>query len=218
MPAAFETPAQYDRDLRSANKEWKRSKDSTSKWSFGSRPLTGCHLDWSTGEVWGGNDDSHRAKARPRGKASDQYGSQNKKLHNINKLTWGNYDMPSGRVRTKINACEEINETSRSITELLLPATSLARQMSNSDSAVLYHFDRSDTPGKPLTLDIFVKQPTSRDTERFVEKEYEILDANGDALKGRKARRTLRKAASADLNNALDGGQPAAEDDDFELV
>ncbi len=51
-----------------------------------------------------------------------------------------------------------------------------------------------------LSLDVFVK-PNKRETEQLVEKEYEILDANGDTLRGRKARQTLRKAASnpADL-------------------
>lgn len=29
------SPAQFERDLRSANKEWKRGKDANVKWSYG---------------------------------------------------------------------------------------------------------------------------------------------------------------------------------------
>lgn len=204
MSTFFEPPTQGARDLR--NKERKRYKDSAMKWSFGSRPLTGCRLDWATGEVYGGNDDIHRSKARPRGKASNQYGSSPKKVPNITKLT-GGHCVPSGRVRT-IHALEEIQETSRSVAELLLPPTQ-ARQI-HSESDVLYSYDRDDTPSDLRTLGGFVMAPTDRAMERLVEREYEILDVHGNALKGRKARRTLRNAKSADLT--------IAEDDDFEVV
>jgi hypothetical protein len=83
--------------------------------------------------------------------------------------------------------------------------------MSFSDH-VLYSFDQSDTPGKPMSLEVFVKQPTGRDTERLVEKEYEILDENGEPLKGRKARNILRKSGSD-----LAKDEPVV-DEDFELV
>ena len=77
---------------------------------------------------------------------------------------------------------------------------------------VFYSFDRSESPGKPLALDIFVKT-TGRETERLVEKEYEVVDGNGETLKGRKARRNLRmgvaESSNADLLDEADG---------FELV
>lgn len=82
------------------------------------------------------------------------------------------------------------------------------RQMSNPMDNVLYSFDRVDSPGRPLTLEVFVKT-TGRETEKFVEKEYEIVDANGDMLKGRKARRNLRRGPA-------EGGKSA--DDEFEIV
>lgn len=127
-----------------------------------------------------------------------------------------NWDMPVGRVRAKLYAKREINDaSSRSVSELP-PISPLVRRLSAADSGVLYSFDRAETPGRPLTLDIFVKGPTGRDTERFVEKEYEILDANGEPLKGRKARRNLRHAAT-DVGGA-DQGDDAEEDDGFELV
>jgi hypothetical protein len=74
-----------------------------------------------------------------------------------------------------------------------------------------YSFDRLEGPNQPMTLDAFVK-PSSRDTERLVQKEYEILDLSGEALKGRKARSDLRKSVGPSL------AEIAREDDGFELV
>lgn len=67
----METPAQYERDLRSANKQWKRGKDASAKWSHGARPLHGCRVDWATMEASGGSE-AQRAKARPRRKISEE--------------------------------------------------------------------------------------------------------------------------------------------------
>ena len=78
---------------------------------------------------------------------------------------------------------------------------------------VLYSFDRADTPGRPLTLDVFVKT-TGRETERLVEREYEVLDENGQSLKGRNARRVLRRGGTSDGD--IDKG--GLEDDGFELI
>ncbi len=70
MAAVSEAPAQFERDLRSAGKDGKRTKDSHAKWSNGARPLPGCRLDLISLEASGGSD-SQRAKVRPRHKASD---------------------------------------------------------------------------------------------------------------------------------------------------
>ncbi len=70
MAISFETSTQFERDLRSAHKEYKRTKDSSAKWSKGARPLHGCQLDLATLEVVGGSDDQ-RVKARPRQKESE---------------------------------------------------------------------------------------------------------------------------------------------------
>jgi len=143
-------------------------------------------------------------------------GHQSKKpSHNLVKMR-KNWDLPAGRVRSKLHAKLEVNDlTSRSLGELP-PTNQLLRRSSNSADGVLYSFDRSDTPGRPLTLDIFVKAPTARDTERFVEKEYEILDTNGEALKGRKARNNLRQTTTdPGMYRDVDD---ATEDDGFELL
>jgi hypothetical protein len=69
MSASIEIPAQFDRDLRSANKEWKRVKDSSAKWSFGVRPSAGVKLDWAHLPITG--TESQQAHGRPRRKYSD---------------------------------------------------------------------------------------------------------------------------------------------------
>lgn len=66
--AAFinETPAQFERDLRSANKEWKRGKDANVKWSYGG---TDSRAWWSSTAIHEVEDST--IKIRPVGKPSD---------------------------------------------------------------------------------------------------------------------------------------------------
>lgn len=63
--AQFDRPVQSERDLRSANKEWKRDKDSSVKWSYGAKIQEKGRYPVLDAE----NDSSF--KARPAGKASD---------------------------------------------------------------------------------------------------------------------------------------------------
>ena len=61
--------AHFERDLRSANKEWKRTKDSTTKWSHGSRHLYGIRKS-VYGEVI--DEDLERStKSRPEKRPSE---------------------------------------------------------------------------------------------------------------------------------------------------
>ncbi len=70
MATSFENPVQFERDLRSAHKDFKRSRDFTAKWSNGARPLHGCRIDSATLEASGGTEEQ-RAKTRPRQKLSE---------------------------------------------------------------------------------------------------------------------------------------------------
>jgi len=132
------------------------------------------------------------------------------------KTTRGNDALPVGRVRSSVNARDEIDDTSRSVVDLRDLSPSSRRKQSLSDG-FLYSYDRADSPAHVLSLDVFVKPPNVREMEKLVEREYEILDANGDALKGRKARQTLRQTASGPVEKSATA--PAMlDDDDFELV
>lgn len=108
--------------------------------------------------------------------------------------------------------------TSRSLGDSELPPLVRRTSVVAGTDNFLYSFDRTDTtPGMPMALDIFVKAPTGRETEKFVEKEYEILDGNGEALKGRKARRELRHTGGG--GGAGSGGvEEVVEDEGFELL
>lgn len=61
---------QFDRDLRSANKEWRRTKDSNVKWSHGARYLHGVRRD-SYGEPLSSVPASQLAKERPSKRPSE---------------------------------------------------------------------------------------------------------------------------------------------------
>ncbi|CAN8103081.1 unnamed protein product [Discula destructiva] len=209
-----ESPAQYERDLRSEHHEWKRTKDANAKWLFGTTVpgayQPGSRLWWQEGA---GDVD---VKPRPKGKPSEIHALDHKDKHNINKYarTTGRIrDLPSLRVRHRVSAQEEIDEAARSVLDYL--PGSPQQHTPNPMDNVLYSFDRVDSPGRPLTLEVFVKT-TGRETEKFVEKEYEVIDANGDMLKGRKARRNLRRGTATGDKSADDDFQ--VDEDGFELV
>jgi len=120
------------------------------------------------------------------------------------------------RSRSKIETMAEMRDPTnmaRSLHELLPSPTCTRRQMSVSDDFI-YSFDKAESPGKPLSLDIFVKTNT-KETEKFVEKEYEILDYNGDAVKGRKALKDLHRGKA--MAPPVEEIAPI-EEDGFELV
>ncbi|KLU85982.1 hypothetical protein MAPG_05001 [Magnaporthiopsis poae ATCC 64411] len=225
MAATMETPAQYERDLRSAHKGWKRGKDSREKWAHGQRPAAGLKWNTFTGEIL--NSETPEvllSKSRPSKKNSDFVHDSHRKKHaNTMKIIRPQptfFRAANGRPSGRIGARGEIEnpETSRSIMDLLVPAArkeggGLASWGFHSMDGVLYSFDAADTPSRPVTLETFVKA-NNRTTEKLVEKEYEILDANGDLLKGRKARSDLRKSASG----VGGGGNIDDDDDGFELV
>ncbi|KAI1491240.1 hypothetical protein F5X96DRAFT_668851 [Biscogniauxia mediterranea] len=200
------------RDLRSFAQDTKRVKEHKEKWSRGARPSPGCKYNiWGDTIVTG--SDSQREKIRPERFA---YSYRLPTQNIVKPRSKTRYDVPQSHSRAKIDALAELQDTSNISRSLhdLMSSPQNRRKLSTSDN-ILYSFDRADTPGKPLSLDIFVK-PNPKETEKFVEKEYEILDNNGDALKGRKARRNLRRG-KGNHPSAMEEPEPI-EDDGFELV
>jgi hypothetical protein len=205
MSATFEVPVQVDRDLRSASHDAKRNNDSNHKWVMGRVHHPGVRVALD-GELLGGSNDAHRSKAKP---AKRTWSPLPKVDHhsNINKLN-RRHDQTAHTV-SYCNAHDEIRDAkgSRSIIDLLPGAGPAAAR-----DDFLYSYDQTDSPAHVLSLEVFVK-PDVKGTERFVEKEYEILDANGEAVKGRKARQTLRKSASAEKKMV-----EVVDEDGFELI
>ncbi|KAL7629161.1 hypothetical protein AAE478_000680 [Parahypoxylon ruwenzoriense] len=199
------------RDLRSSAQDSKRFKEHTEKWSRGSRPSPGCRTYWVEPDVAiVTGSESQREKVRPERHFHHfpRFPTHNIVKSRASRHVLGNYS------RAKLDAMEELHDPSNISRSLhdLMPSSQSRRSLSISDN-ILYSFDRAESPGKPLTLDVFVKA-NPKETEKFVEKEYEILDNNGDALKGRKARQNLRRK-----NHAPAADEPEIiEDDGFELV
>ncbi|KAI1437922.1 hypothetical protein GGR50DRAFT_567826 [Xylaria sp. CBS 124048] len=205
--------ADQTRDLRSVAHDTKRAKDHSHKWARGNRPSPGVMYKFRTPEGYWTGSEEQQAKVRP------QRASANKHIRtpNINKpvaSSYMGYKIPRSHWQHKANVRLELQDPSnlsRSLHELL-PSSYTQRTPSISED-VLYSFDETESPGRPLSLEVFVKTNT-KETEKFVEREYEILDYNGDAVKGRKALKDLHRGKTMG---------PAAEpeiieDDGFELV
>ncbi|KAK3488106.1 uncharacterized protein B0T23DRAFT_222203 [Neurospora hispaniola] len=234
MATSLESSVQYERDLRSSHKEWKRSKDSSTKWASGTRELPGVKKNWMTGELLGSGHPNQLIKSRPARKVRDSscdYPKQSSR--NLYKLRHGggagrsnnigyhsiNFPKLFAHKDIRYDDREDYSAAPNPPSPSLLPKN-LFSSVTAAEENFLYSFDQDSTPGfsrTPLTLENFVKTD-DRKTEKFVEKEYEILDANGEALKGRKAkRRGLRGGAAAGSSQQEDEDR-VEEDDGFELI
>ncbi|KAK4126289.1 hypothetical protein N657DRAFT_643073 [Parathielavia appendiculata] len=150
--------------------------------------------------------------------------------------------MSDSRRRGKLYAQHEIRDAAPSTPDLdLSPLASptdlnptrnpLSASTSSSAAAAagdpfVYSFDRTDSPGGPLTLEVFVKPGVGHgkgdQTEKLVEREYEVLDGNGEAVKGRKARAVLRRGGTGSVEPSAGTGmgveEAGEEDEGFELL
>ncbi|KAI1426641.1 hypothetical protein F5Y12DRAFT_273523 [Xylaria sp. FL1777] len=198
------------RDLRSIAHDTKRVKDHNHKWERGNRASPGVQYILLSGELTG--SESQQEKVRPERLRS----SKHIRSPNVNKPNVAGrlgHSLPDRYLRPKANVVVELQDPSnmsRSLHELLPSSTQ--RKQSVSDD-FLYSFDRAESPGKPLSLEVFVKT-NPKETEKFVEKEYEILDYNGDAVKGRKALKDLHRGKTAPPPQEAE----LVEDEGFELV
>ncbi|KAI1267003.1 hypothetical protein F5Y18DRAFT_354119 [Xylariaceae sp. FL1019] len=198
------------RDLRGATREFKRHKDHQAQWAHGKRNLAGVKFDLE------GNtkaSESMLEKKRP-DKAPGHY-----KIHapsaNVNKAGFNHWRniVPQSHIRGKHQKMESNDPAnlSESLRDLL-PSPPRSRKPTISED-FLYSFDKTESPGKPLSLDAYIKT-NPRDMEKLVEREWMVVDNNGEAVKGRKARMNLRHGKSAPLVEEPE----LIEDDGFELL
>ncbi|KAI1822267.1 hypothetical protein F4861DRAFT_541148 [Xylaria intraflava] len=201
------------RDLRSLAYDAKRAKDHSHKWARGNRPSPGVTYALHAPEAYWTGSEEQQAKIRPQRAPAGKH----IRTPNINKPSisdYVGYKFPRSHWQHKANVRVELQDPSnmsRSLHELL-PSPGTRRKQSVSDD-FLYSFDETESPGRPLSLGVFVKTNT-KETEKFVEKEYEILDCNGDAVKGRKALKDLHRGKVAGPAEEAE----IIEDDGFELV
>lgn len=124
-------------------------------------------------------------------------------------------DMPARRYRANLDARVQIADpTSRN--DYLAEDSIDWPEGRFVHDGVLYSYDNKSTPG-PLSLDVFIKESprATRAAERHVENEYEIIDGNGRAIEGRRARNMLRHQHNAP---AEEHSELARDDDGFELI
>ncbi|KAJ4300422.1 hypothetical protein N0V88_003097 [Collariella sp. IMI 366227] len=178
------------RDLRSAHKEWKRSKDSRTKWSRGVRPLAGVHANFFGEPITGSPE--QQAGMRP-SKRSESRNPSKKPSHqpfqthpNVIKPS-PRYDMPISRVRSRIHC----HTFTKPLPNPLLLLDHINPGTNEVSDPFLYSFDRRESPGGPLTLEVFVVQNGGKgrmkkgEAERLVEREYEVVDGrSGEAVRG----------------------------------
>ncbi|KAI1177019.1 hypothetical protein F4777DRAFT_232778 [Nemania sp. FL0916] len=201
------------RDLRSTAHENKRVKDHAHKWARGKRPSPGVRTNFLGDFLTGSKEqqEKFRPDALPNGK--------HMRSANINKPSTGghrahNRAVPSRAWWPKTSTLVELQDPSNMSSSVreLLPSPQGQRKQSVSDD-FLYSYDKNDTPGKPVSLGVFVKTNTKA-TEKFVQKEYEILDYNGESVKGRKALKDLHRGKTAPPVEE----EKLVEDEGFELV
>ncbi|KAI0409496.1 hypothetical protein F4802DRAFT_593141 [Xylaria palmicola] len=201
------------RDLRSDAHETKRVKDHNHKWARGKRPSPGVRTRWlENGPIVTGSKEQQE-KVRP----DSLPHSKHIRSPNVTKDHTGGHRLhmiPEGYWWSKTDALVELRDPANMSASLreLLPSPHTRRKQSVSDD-FLYNFDKSESPGRPLPLEVFVKTNTKA-TEKFVEKEYEILDYKGDPVKGRKALKDLHRGKTAPPVEEAE----LVEDEGFELV
>lgn len=207
-------PSVISHDLRSEAQDAKRAREHSQKWANGTRPLSGvCTITCRSSLDSYRHDNFHDGRVRP-DKADRQYPF---KTQNVNKTlrVMSQIDMPQDRYRANLDARVQIADPD-SLTDYLAVEPAGFPEARSPADGVLYSFDSQVTPG-PLSLDVFIKENprATRAAERHLENEYEIVDGNGDSVKGRRARNMLRGQKNAPLE---EHSELARDDDGFELI
>jgi hypothetical protein len=87
------------------------------------------------------------------------------------------------RKEDNLNEVRSATPLSRSLSDLI-PSSPGASRKPAPDAGILYSFDASSTPREAVGLDSLVekaeKEFASRETDRIVRHEYEILDESGE--------------------------------------
>jgi hypothetical protein len=188
-------------DVRSIDRDFKRGRDLASKWSNGARPSPGCYLYLTSMTVCGGGSDGQRHKVRPQQKKrATRFREEWQSSAGLSEAINEAHDYapgPSPNVGRRASSSLELGQASK--------------QGHDGPFETNATTTLSGVPLQPIALDVFVKTP-GQETEKLVRKEYEILDSEDKALKGRKARETLRgRPVVTDLTQTI-------IEHDFELV
>jgi len=219
------TAAPLHRDIRSESLSYKRDKEFSQKWAMGTRPSSGVKTAAFTDEMITGSEEQ-QAKTRPHKRWSEIH-PQVKFHGNFSagknfKSTKQAWNLPQGRIARKQSAYDEISsgETTLSASMLgLLPSTqtsSFKDHSASTDAGITYSFDATSGPKKAVGLDALVDQAEqrfmSKETDKIVRNEYEILDVDGESVGMKMGKKSSPKHKAAVVPEIT------AEDDDYELV
>ncbi|CAK7213966.1 hypothetical protein SCUCBS95973_001980 [Sporothrix curviconia] len=211
MPSAsFDIDACDHQDFRGANQAEQRRTNHTLKWSRDrAPPCVDCYNDVEEC-MRAMTIDRYMRGVKLRGLPSRVDSSNFNKLNRVT-----NWTKPARRQHTTTDALAEV-QTAKTMSPSFIVMTSTytpsGRAPLPENSAPLNNSDLSDLDGpmRSLPLAAFVKEPSVRDMERMVNREYEIVDSNGSTATGRRARELLRQSPISSSAPATDG--------DFELV
>lgn len=184
-------------DTRSATKDVKRVRDNKHKWEHGGRPGCGARIIYDNTVI---GPEGQAKTVRPVRRWNKDPWIEYNTNHNVNKgRGWA---LSGTRGRAILHVFDELRDTDNRTLATELPPIQRVSKL-EPDSA-FYSFDAAASPLRPVPLEVFMKT-TGRETEKLVEKEYEILDDKGDIIKGRMARRTLRRSEKAADDDGLGG-------------
>lgn len=216
------------KDIRSANLGFKRDKEHNHKWSNGSRPSPGVHINWN--DEFTSGSEAQRAKVRP----MKQWSLPSKSHANKVPKPHGHYDQ--ARQLHKIDALVDANDhtssvLSKSLLELLPQHANNMNspiQTAARDADILYSFDNKgpspSAAGRKVDLgnlvEIAEQKWVADQTEKIIKGEYEVLDNYGETAmlpskkknKSPKQKATILKSEPSTVKSLVDDGE------DFELI
>ncbi|CAK7210283.1 hypothetical protein SBRCBS47491_000724 [Sporothrix bragantina] len=217
MPSAdYSIDACDHEDFRGANRDQQRWTNHTQKWGRDREPACAdCY-----------HDSEECQKAVPLGtymrgvnlaKMTKTLRPPRLDTSNFNKLNRvTGWTKPVRRQHTTTDALAEVQIANTMTSSFIVsssytPVTSTA-PISDAPlgSELDAPLDDGAAPLRSLPLAAFVKEPSVKDTERMVNREYEIVDSNGSTATGRRARELLRQSPTSSAVPTTDG--------DFELI
>jgi len=206
----------YDsRDIRSGAQNAKRDRDHKEKWTHGIRALPGkpARKDRLTFEP--GVDDGGRVRPER------VYQCCRHPTTNVSKLLrqTTHYDIPQSRFRANIDARVQLSDPeirSDYLSEDAATHLSPNGARESKSDGFMYSFDKPGPTG-PLPLDVYLRDDlrAKRKQDREDQKDYRLVDENGNELKGSKAWRIVRRPANAPAEEETDLDR---SDGGFELI
>ncbi|KAE9406260.1 hypothetical protein BT96DRAFT_915490 [Gymnopus androsaceus JB14] len=204
---------QFERDIRSASRPFKRDRDHRKKWSMGMSPSSGVHLSSVTLEPEGGSE-SQRNKVVPMKQYSQMTSRSHKSNRNrIPKASTSRVRDDQIRIFGRLTRKADSHFEIQSHTSILLCKALLENNTATGmDGFLISNYDSSSSRGAVDLGDLVEhaeRKWESIQTERIVKDEYEVLDNEGETTVLRVSKGTKGKRRNTVIQE---------DDDGFELI